>query len=309
MSQLDDWRAQLKQEVLVLMGGHSAERSISLQSGQAIMAALGRNMISAKAVDTAEEGWLKQVTPQHHCFIALHGKGGEDGAVQGALETIGARYTGSGVLACAISQNKVCCKQFWQGLGLSTPPFVVLDDDTDYDSLLEQWDKVVVKPARTGSSIGMKIAVTVDQIRQAYRQALTFDALILAEQCIIGDEFTVGLLGDQILPAVRIKAHNDCYDYQAKYESNDTQFFCSCGLDEPKESQLKRFAHLAFTSLGCRGWGRVDVMKNKNGDFFLLELNSVPGMTDHSSLPLAAKAVGLTFDDLVLEILRLSIVH
>lgn len=303
-----DWRKQLSSPVAVLMGGTSSEREVSLQSGQAVLNALQQQHIEAVAVDTADKNWLQQVQQQYaHCFIALHGPGGEDGTVQGALETIGVSYTGSGVMASALAMDKLRCKQMWQGVGLPTPDFSVLDATTDFDYLIRKWGAAIVKPAREGSSIGMAKADNAQQLADAYGAASVYDKLVIAEQWISGPEFTVAVLGDKALPAICMETNNSFYDYEAKYLSDETRYLCPCGLNDDDEKALRAIAIKAFASLSCDGWGRVDFMQDEQGEFLLLEVNTVPGMTSHSLVPMAAKATGMEFDQLVAEILRLSI--
>jgi D-alanine-D-alanine ligase len=303
------WRQKLQTPVAVLLGGRSAEREISLQSGAAVMAALAANNIPAVAVDTQSDNWLEQVASQYrHSFIALHGGDGEDGTVQGALENIGVSYTGSGVLASALAMDKVRSKYLWQGMGLPTPQFAELNDDSDWSGIIAGFGKVIVKPAREGSSIGMAIANNAEELAAAYQAARQYAGAVMVEQWVQGAEFTVSVLGQQALPAIRLETDHVFYDYDAKYIANDTRYLCPCGLTEAQEQQLKKLALQAFDSVDCRGWGRVDFMQDQQGRFYLLELNTVPGMTSHSLVPMAAKAAGLSFDALVTEILRLSVV-
>ena len=298
----------LKTPVAVLLGGQSAEREISLQSGKAVMAALSAQNISAVAIDTADEQWLAKVAENYqHVFIALHGGEGEDGTVQGALENIGVTYTGSGVEASAMAMNKMSCKYLWQGIDLPTPKFAELTADTNWPGVIDEWQKVIVKPAHEGSSIGMSIATTAEELKNAFAQACQFDQAVLAEQWVSGREFTVAILGDQPLPAIELVTDHSFYDYDAKYLADDTQYLCPCDLTLEKQQELQQLALQAFKSVGCQGWGRVDVMQDQQGNFYLLEVNTVPGMTDHSLVPMAAKAAGKNFADLVTEILWLSL--
>ena len=306
---MSDWKTKLSSPVAVLMGGVSAEREISLQSGEAVLKALQAQGIDSIAIDTADKNWLQHVQQNFaHCFIALHGPGGEDGTVQGALETIGVTYTGSGVMASALAMDKLRCKQIWLGMGLPTPAFSVLEEDSDFESLMRNWKSAIVKPAHEGYSIGMTEVEDAGQLLEAYRLARRYDSLVIAEEWINGAEYTVAVLGEEALPAICLETDNTFYDYEAKYISNDTRYLCPCGLSERDEQTLKDIAMQAFNSLSCRGWGRVDFMRNEQGEFLLLEVNTVPGMTSHSLVPMAAKASGMTFNELVETILRLSVV-
>ena len=280
MSAQNDWQISLKTPVAVLLGGNSAEREISLQSGNAVLAALQQQGIDAVAVDTADRNWLKQVQDNYaHTFIALHGVGGEDGTVQGALEMLGVSYTGSGVMASSLAMDKLRTKQLWQGIGLPTPNFAVLSDDSDFKGLMKQWQVAMVKPSHEGSSIGMARVCNAEELQTAYVDAKRYDQSVLAEQWIDGAEYTVAILGDRALPAICLETDHSFYDYEAKYLANDTRYICPCGLSAEKEKLLQQLALLAFESLGCKGWGRVDCMQNRQGEFLLLEANTVPGMT------------------------------
>jgi len=302
------WHKTLQTPVAVLMGGNSAEREISLQSGNAVLKALIDQGIEASAIDTADPNWIHVVQKNFaHTFIALHGVGGEDGTVQGALQMLGVSYTGSGVMASALAMDKLRTKQLWQGIGLPTPNFSILSETSDFAGMVSQWGEVIVKPSHEGSSIGMSRAASADDLRKAYLTAKHYDQSVLAEQWIEGAEFTVAILGDKALPAIRLETDHSFYDYDAKYLADDTRYICPCGLSAEKEKLLQQLALLAFESVGCQGWGRVDFMQNVQGEFLLLEVNTVPGMTGHSLVPMAAKAMGLSFQSLVAEILRLSL--
>jgi D-alanine-D-alanine ligase len=299
---------QLKGVVAVLYGGNSAEREVSLDSGAGVFAALRKLGVPAVLVDTQKEGWWNRLAGEFaHVFIALHGRGGEDGTVQGLLETLGVSYTGSGVLASALALDKLLTKQLWQGIGLPSPEFEVLHAQSDFAALVARWGTVMVKPAREGSSVGMAKANSAEELRKAFELASQYDAVVLAERCISGPEFTVGMLGGRALPAIRVETGNVFYDYEAKYVSNETRKICPCGLSAEKEQELAQLARAAFDSLGCRDWGRVDVMQDADGRFYLLEVNTVPGMTSHSLVPTAASAAGIEFEQLVAEILRPSL--
>lgn len=299
--------ANLKQQLAgagrvgVLAGGKSAERDISLQSGDAIFAALESLGVNAVWIDAAE---MTAASLQHidRAFLALHGPGGEDGTIQGYLEYLDIPYTGSGVMASAIGMDKLRCKWLWQGAGLPTPAFAVASDDMASIEL-----PVMVKPANEGSSLGMSLADTADELRDAIGFAAQFDSDVLVERYIDGAEFTVAILGDKALPAIRLETDNRFYDFNAKYERDDTRYLCPCGLPEAEEKQLAALAVRAFELVGGQHWGRVDVMQDKKGNFYLLEVNTAPGMTSHSLVPMAAKQIGISFEQLVGEILRLSL--
>jgi D-alanine-D-alanine ligase len=302
------WQAELQSPVAVLLGGKTAEREVSLQSGEAILAALHAQNIAAVAVDTQDHNWFKTVDEQYnHVFIALHGGDGEGGSVQGALDSIGVTYTGSGVAASALAMDKVRCKYMWRGMTLPTPNFSALDATSQWDEIVRKWGKVIVKPACEGSSIGMTIASTGAELKAAYEIASLYQGVVMVEQWVQGAEFTVAVLGQETLPVIRLETDHGFYDYDAKYISTDTRYICPCGLTSSKEEELKRLALDAFRSVGCEGWGRVDFMQDANGNFFLLEVNTVPGMTNHSLVPIAAKEADLSFEQLVVEILRLSV--
>jgi D-alanine-D-alanine ligase len=210
-------------------------------------------------------------------------------------------------MASALAMDKLLTKQVWKGIGLPSPEFELLHAGSDFDALIARWGTVMVKPAREGSSVGMAKATSAEQLRQAFELASRYDAVVLAERCISGPEFTVAMLGERVLPAIRLETDNVFYDYEAKYISNDTRYICPCGLPVEKERELAQLARAAFDSLGCRDWGRVDVMQDADGRFYLLEVNTVPGMTSHSLVPMAARAAGIEFEQLVVEILRPSL--
>ncbi|EKE71449.1 D-alanine--D-alanine ligase [Gallaecimonas xiamenensis] len=293
-------------KVAVLLGGHSAEREISLLSGQAVLRGLLAGGIDAHAFDPAE----RPLEDLHRdgfdkVFIALHGRGGEDGTVQGALEWLQIPYTGSRVLGSALAMDKVRTKQIWQSLGLPTADFWIihkglLDDQLAADIMT---GPVMVKPSREGSSIGMKKASTVQELKDAVAEAEALDDVVLVERWISGPEFTVGILDGQPLPVIQMKTPNGFYDYDAKYKSNTTQYLIPCGLPADQEEALKAMALKAFDAVGAEGWGRVDAMLDEHGQFQLLEVNTVPGMTEKSLVPKAAAATGLDFSTLVCRIL------
>lgn len=297
----------LRGEVAVLYGGTSAERPVSLESGASVFAALQRQGIAAQLIDTAEPRWWAKLAGVAHVFVALHGPGGEDGTVQGLLEQVGVTYTGSGVLASALAMDKLRTKQLWRGIGLSTPDFALATDGVDFSALIAAWGSAMVKPAHEGSSIGMAKVDNAADLAQACADAARYDASVLIERCITGAEFTVAIVGSQALPPIRLETDNRFYDYDAKYLRNDTRYLCPCGLPAQQERRLVELAQAAFDSLGCRGWGRVDVMQDESGVFYLLEVNTVPGMTSHSLVPMAAQAAGLDFDALVARVLSLSL--
>ena len=297
----------------LLYGGTSSEREVSLMSGTAIHEALQSLGIDVVAIDAGEN--LLQELPSYQLdrvFIALHGVGGEDGTLQGALEYLDLPYTGSGVLASALAMDKLRCKQMWQGMGLPTTDFARLEADSDWAAILERLGgSVMVKPACEGSSIGMSRAATAEQLQQAWRDAAATDSdqqvAVIAEPLLPGPEYTVAILDGQLLPSIRIESNAEFYDYQAKYFSNETQYLCPSELSELREQELQELCLQAFDSVGCRGWGRVDVMVDGQGNFQLLEVNTVPGMTSHSLVPMAAKAAGLSFDQLIEKVLEVSL--
>jgi len=295
--------------VAVLMGGRSGEREISLRSGQAVFEALQRLGVDAVPVDVGPD-FLTRL-PALRCdraFIALHGRGGEDGVIQGALESAGMAYTGSGVTACALSMDKRLTKQIWQAQGLPTPPYAVLADEADArEAPTHLGLPLIVKPAREGSSLGMSKVSRREEMIPAFRQAREWDDRVLAERWISGGEYTVAILGETALPAIRLETPHVFYDFDAKYRADSTRYHCPSGLDPASEAALGELALTAFRALDARGWGRVDFMLDERGAPWLLELNSVPGMTDHSLVPMAARAAGLSFDDLVWRILETSL--
>ena len=296
-------------KVAVLMGGWAAEREVSLNSGAAVLKALLAKGVDAHAVDAdrnvltiLKEGKFDRV------FNILHGRGGEDGEIQGALAILEIPYTGCGVMASAISMNKLMTKRIWSGAELPTPTFKVLTAETNFDEVVHQLGlPLMVKPANEGSSIGMTKVEQGSELRAAYEIAVEYDALVLAEQWVNGEEYTISLLGEETLPVIRLEAQSGFYDYEAKYKSDETKYFCPSGLPQHEEQALQALAKTAFKAVAANGWGRVDVMRDKKGKFWLIEVNTVPGMTDHSLVPMAAKAVGIDFDDLVMRVLATSI--
>jgi D-alanine-D-alanine ligase len=293
----------------LLYGGTSSEREVSLMSGAAIHQSLLNLGIDVIAIDAQDD--LLQVLRGHNLdrvFIALHGPGGEDGTLQGALEYLGLPYTGSGVLASALAMDKLRCKQMWQGIGLPTPTFSVLDAQSDWLGIMQSLGgKAMVKPACEGSSIGMSRAETPAQLKQAWVHAAEFGMTVIAESLIEGAEYTVAILGDQVLPSIRIQTGEVFYDYRAKYFSDVTQYLCPSDLSSKREAQIRQLSMDAFKTVGCKGWGRVDLMVDADDSFQLLEVNTSPGMTSHSLVPMAAKAADLNFDQLVQAILEASL--
>lgn len=286
-------------KVAVLMGGRSAERDISLDSGSRVLAALQRQGVDAQAFDPAEQP-LSDLAAFDRAFIALHGRYGEDGTIQGALELMGVPYTGSGVMASAVGMDKWRTKLIWRAAGLPMPNFIMLDENCDFEAAERHLGlPIFVKPACEGSSIGITRVSRVGQLQAAYREAAKHDTLVIAEQAISGGEYTVAVLGDEALPVVRIVPATEFYDYEAKYLRNDTQYLCPCGLPEAREREMRAQALEAFRILGCRGWGRVDFLMDERGAAYLLEINTSPGMTDHSLVPMAARAAGISYEQLV----------
>ncbi len=292
-------------KVAVLYGGISAEREVSLQSGQAVFQALKQAGVDVIAVDIGKNA-VEQLlqSPIDRAFIALHGIGGEDGKIQAVLEWLEIPYTGSGMAASALAMDKLRTKRVWESEGLPTPKYQVLNKDSQWAQLFEHLgSEIFVKPIREGSSLGMSCVGDVDQLQVAYTQAAQFDDQVLAETKINGPEFTVAILNGVPLAPICMKTDNTFYDYAAKYESEDTIYECPCGLDEHRENEIKALAIRAFDAIGCSGWGRVDFMQDKDGAFYLLEVNTVPGMTSHSLVPMAAKEEGLNFEALCMAIL------
>ena len=295
--------------VAVLYGGTSSEREISLLTGAAIIRALELLGVETVAIDIKENA-LDAIAKANvdRAFIALHGPGGEDGTLQGALEYLKIPYTGSGVMASALAMDKLRCKQLWKGIGLATTDFAALNQDTDWQATIDQLGgSVVVKPACEGSSVGMSVAKSAQQLQQSWQLAAQYDAKVLAEPQLTGDEYTVAILDGKALPSIRIQANATFYDYEAKYNSDKTEYFCPSGLDVEREKELAQLSIDAFNSIDGRGWGRVDVMADQNGRFNLLEVNTVPGMTSHSLVPMAGLAAGLKFEDVVRAILEGSL--
>lgn len=291
--------------VAVLLGGRSAEREISLLSGNAVLAALRRQGVDAHAFDPAERA-LAEIQQFDRAFIVLHGRGGEDGTLQGALELMGVPYTGTGVLGSALSMDKWRTKLVWQAAGIPITDYVLLDRDSDADAVVQRLGlPIFVKPANEGSSIGITKVKRREDLADAYRVAAGYDSLVVAERFIDGDEVQFPVLGESVLPSIRIEPAAEFYDYDAKYFRDDTRYHCP-GLPAERERQLHELVLRAFRVLGCRGWGRMDLIIDRSGRPYFLEMNTVPGMTSHSLVPMGAKAAGIDFDALVLRILATS---
>lgn len=294
--------------VAVILGGTSAEREISLRSGAQVLQGLLNAGVDAFAIDLGGDGQepIAQLLEARfdRAFLILHGRGGEDGTIQGVLEMMGKPYTGSGVAASALGMDKLRSKQLWQGAGLPTPAFAILDDAIELTEVEQRLGyPMMVKPAHEGSSIGMSKVRNLDELKAAYASAREYDRCVLAEQWVNGPEFTIALLAGQALPVIRLETPHDFYDFDAKYQAGDTHYHFDTGLDADKAAALQALALTAFETAGCRGWGRVDAMMDADGQFQLLEVNTAPGMTDHSLVPMAAREAGLSFEALVLQIL------
>jgi len=297
-------------KVAVLFGGTSAEREVSLNSGGRVMAALQGQGIDAHAFDPAEQP-LDALKGYDRAFIALHGRHGEDGTIQGALELMHIPYTGSGVMASALGMDKFRTKLLWQAAGLPVPEYALLNAHSDFAEIEEELGlPIFVKPAHEGSSIGISKAKAPGGSAAAYAEAARYDSLVIAEKGVMGGEYTVGILGrgeDMVaLPIIKIEPATEFYDYEAKYSRDDTRYLCPCGLPEAKEAEIRRQALEAFRVLGGRGWGRVDFLMDEAGDHYFLEVNTAPGMTDHSLVPMAARVAGLDYPALVRRVLELA---
>ncbi len=294
--------------VCVLNGGLSAEREISLISGQAVFKGLQRLGVNSTLVDVGADivHQLSAVKPDL-VLNMLHGQGGEDGVIQGFLETLGLPYTGSGVLASALAMDKIQSKLIWRQHGLRTAGFIELTESTDWQSVIEQLKKVVVKPVNGGSSIGIAIVEDADSLKEQYQISRELDARVMAEQFIDGLEFSVPIIQDQIFPTVQLETRKQFFDYEAKYIDEDTKIICPPALEEKQQQEINELVLAAFQSLGCKGLARVDVMQDSEGNFYLLELNTIPGMTEHSFVPMSAKEAGIDFDELLLRILDVEL--
>jgi D-alanine-D-alanine ligase len=293
-------------KVAVLFGGRSAEREVSLKSGAAVLAALQRSGVDAHAFDPAERELSELKAGKFdRVFMMLHGRFGEDGTVQGALELMGIPYTGSGVMASAIGMDKWRTKLIWQAAGLPIPEYEALTAPTDWNAVAEHLDlPLFMKPASEGSSVGVIKVKTVEALPAAYAEAAKHDKVVIAESFMSGGEYTVAILNGKALPAIKIEPASEFYDYEAKYLRDDTRYLCPCGLDAEQEAEMQHMAQLGFQLIGGQGWGRVDFLRGEDGKMYLLEANTAPGMTDHSLVPMAARQAGIGFDQLVLQILE-----
>ena len=293
-------------KVAVLFGGSSAEREVSLMSGKAVLAALQGAGVDAHAFDPAERDLhILKEEGFDRVFIVLHGRGGEDGTVQGALELMGIPYTGSGVMASALAMDKWRTKMVWLAAGLPTPRYAILEADSDWDAVAAELGlPIFVKPVHEGSSMGATKVTDAGQLKAAWELAARYDSLVIAEEFIAGQELTGPFLGEQALPLVRIVAPDGNYDYQNKYFTDDTCYDCPCGLPVDMEADLRALVLRSAKMLGCRGWGRADLILTADGRPYLLEMNTAPGMTGHSLVPMSARVAGLSFEALCLAILE-----
>ena len=293
-------------KVAVLLGGKSAEREVSLDSGKAVLEALLRSGVNAEGFDPQERS-VTELVDYDRAFIVLHGRGGEDGQIQGALEWMNIPYTGTGVQGSAIGMDKVKTKQIWQGSDLPTAPYRIIGKDADFKEVIESLGlPLIIKPVHEGSSVGMSKVEKAEDLAAALEKATQHDAIVMAEKWITGREFTISFLNGQPLPVIRLQPPADVafYDYEAKYNRNDVEYGIPCGLTEAEEKQLQEISLRAFQAVGASGWGRIDAMQDEQGKFWLLEVNTVPGMTSHSLVPKAANAVGYSFDELCVAILE-----
>ncbi|MBK8898650.1 MAG: D-alanine--D-alanine ligase [Candidatus Competibacteraceae bacterium] len=296
-------------KVAVLMGGWSAEREVSLKSGAAVLAALRAREVNAHGID-ADRAVLNALAAGKfdRAFIILHGRGGEDGVVQGALEMLGIPYTGSGVLASALGMDKLRTKQLWLGMGLPTPPYRRVDSAGELAAAAGELGlPLAVKPSREGSSIGISRVDEASQVSGAWERAAACDSPVLVEPWIVGQEYTGAVLQGEALPLIRLETPRAFYDYEAKYHADDTRYLCPCGLPAAREAELRELVRRAYAAVGGYGWGRVDLLVDGQGQPWLLEVNTVPGMTDHSLVPMAARATGVNFEALVWRILETSL--
>ena len=295
-------------KVAVLLGGQSAEREVSLKSGAAVLAALKKCGVDAHAFDPALRP-MQQLKDEgfQRVFIALHGRHGEDGTVQGALELMNLPYTGSGVLASALAMDKWRTKLVWQAANLPIPAFEMISTGSDLPEVAKNLGlPLFVKPANEGSSVGISKVKKLDEFRAAYNKAAKHDSLVMAEKFMGGGEYTVAILGGRALPVIKIEPATEFYDYEAKYLRDDTRYLCPAGLSAGDEAEMQRLAMRGFTLVGCRGWGRVDFLMGTDGKPYLLEINTSPGMTDHSLVPMAARHQGMSFEKLVEQILNMA---
>jgi D-alanine-D-alanine ligase len=292
-------------KVAVLFGGRSAEREVSLKSGAAVLAALQRSGVDAHAFDPAKRD-LHNLLDEHfdRAFIALHGRYGEDGTVQGALELMGIPYTGSGVMASSIAMDKWRTKMIWQAAGLPIPDFMLLNENSDWNAVVQRLGlPLFVKPANEGSSVGISKVKHLSELKAAYEEAAKHDKLVIAERFIGGGEYTAAILNGRALPVIKIEPANEFYDYEAKYLRDDTRYLCPCGLSAEQEAEMQALAQQGFAVIGGQGWGRVDFLRGTDGKAYLLEVNTSPGMTDHSLVPMAARQAGIAFEQLVVQVL------
>jgi len=292
-------------KVAVLLGGKSAEREVSLDSGKAVLEALLRSGVNAEGFDPQERS-VTELVGYDRAFIVLHGRGGEDGQIQGALEWMNVPYTGTGVQGSAIGMDKVKTKQIWQGSDLPTAPYRIISKDSDLTEVIESLGlPLIIKPVHEGSSVGMSKVEKAEDLAAAIEKATVHDAVVMAEKWITGREYTISFLNGLPLPVIRLQPPADVafYDYEAKYNRNDVEYGIPCGLSESQEKNLQELCLRAFQAVGASGWGRIDAMLDEQGHFWLLEVNTVPGMTSHSLVPKAAKAVGYSFDELCVAIL------
>ncbi len=294
--------------VAVMMGGSAAEREVSLRSGAAVYEALKRKGVDAIAIDVTGSP-IEALAGQKfdRVFNIIHGRGGEDGVLQGVLEVLEIPYTGSGVMASALTMDKLRTKLCWQGYGLVTPKWCLLKDESDLDDCIEKLGfPVIVKPAQEGSSIGMSKASNRDELLTALSVAAKYRCDVYAEAWVTGKEYTVAVLDGEALPVIRLETPNTFYDYEAKYQATTTQYHCPCGLSQDQELFIRDLAVTACKVVGVKGWGRVDVFIDDLGQYQLIEVNTVPGMTDHSLVPMAARQAGMDFEELVWRILETS---
>lgn len=293
-------------KVAVLFGGRSAEREVSLKSGAAVLAALQRSGVDAHAFDPAKRDLHNLLDERFdRVFIALHGRYGEDGTVQGALELMGIPYTGSGVMASSIAMDKWRTKMIWQAAGLPIPDFMMLNEHSDWDAVVQRLGlPLFVKPANEGSSVGISKVKQVSELKAAYEEAAKHDKLVIAERFIGGGEYTAAILNGRALPVIKIEPANEFYDYEAKYLRDDTRYLCPCGLSAKQEAEMQALAQQGFAVIGGQGWGRVDFLRGTDGSAYLLEVNTSPGMTDHSLVPMAAREAGISFEQLVVQVLE-----
>ena len=297
-------------KVAVLLGGKSAEREVSLNSGKAVLEALIRSGVNAEAFDPQQRS-VTELVHYDRAFIVLHGRGGEDGQIQGVLEWLNLPYTGTGVQGSAIGMDKIKSKQIWLGSNLPTAPYRIIDQDTDLDRVIGDLGlPLIIKPVHEGSSVGMSKVEKAEDLAAAFAKASQHDALVMAEKWITGSEYTISILNGQALPVIRLQPPADVafYDYDAKYLRNDVEYGIPSGLNDAEEQQLQALSLTAFQAVGASGWGRVDAMQDQAGNFWLLEVNTVPGMTSHSLVPKAAGAVGYDFDSLCVAILEQTLV-